>query len=276
MLSVKTLSNFQAGAYLQYLVTGSVLITVTRLAGPTAVLNGLFFDPASSPQTSVQTSTATFVQNDTTTQGNWIGKYGSDGYNIIGDATSYPSYASVTATGESTTIWVPSTTDPRALENAGGVGRLAATWYSTTSLSMNVNLTDSQAHDVTLYLLNWDNLARNEQVQITSASTGAVLSTETLSSFTGGDYLEWTLSGDVLITITNLGHPNAVLSGLFFDPAAPSDGDFRPARHDDAGQLDREIWLGRLQHHRRRDQLPELRHGHACRRVDHHLDSQHD
>ena len=68
-----------------------------------------------------------------------------------------------------------------------------------------------------------------------------------------------------MITVTNLGHPNAVISGLFFDPtaASPGNGDLRPERHHDAGQLDREIWLGRLQRHRRRDQLPQLRHGHA-------------
>ena len=39
---------------------------------------------------------ATLVGRDTTTQGNWIGTYGSQGYNIIGNTTSYPGYATVT------------------------------------------------------------------------------------------------------------------------------------------------------------------------------------
>ena len=275
VLDTEILSNFSQGVYLQWQLTGNIVITVKSVNG-SAILSGFFFDPV--PAHSPPPATATFVQQDSTTQGNWIGKYGSNGYNIIGDATSYPSYATVMATGESTATWASSTTDPRALENAGGVGRLAATWYSSTNFSLNVDLTDGQAHDVTLYALDWDYRARSEQIQISSGITGVVLDTETISNFWGGDYLEWTVSGDVVIKITNLASPNAVLSGLFFDPAAPlpGDGDLRPARHHDAGQLDREIWLGRLQHHRRRDQLPQLRHGHGHRRVDHHLEFQHD
>ena len=38
--------------------------------------------------TSLGTS-ASFIKSDSTTQGNWIGTYGTQGYNIIGDATSY-------------------------------------------------------------------------------------------------------------------------------------------------------------------------------------------
>ena len=50
------------------------------------------------------------------------------------------------------------------------------------------------------------------------ANTQAVLSTQTVSSFHTGVYLSWTISGNVLITITKTGGANAVLSGLFFDP----------------------------------------------------------
>ena len=82
-----------------------------------------------------------------------------------------------------------------------------------------MDLTDGQAHDVTLYALDWDNRARSEQIQITSALTGTVLDTETVSNFSGGVYLEWTISGNVVIKVTNQASPNAVISGLFFDPA---------------------------------------------------------
>ena len=41
-----------------------------------------------------------------------------------------------------------------------------------------------------------------------------------MSNFSGGAHLNWTISGNVLITITNKAAPNAVLSGLFFDPVA--------------------------------------------------------
>ena len=82
-----------------------------------------------------------------------------------------------------------------------------------------MNLTDGQTHDLELYFLDWDSTARAEQVQISNASTGAVLDTETVSSFHSGVYLEWAVSGNLLITFTNQAGSNAVLSGLFLDPA---------------------------------------------------------
>src|SRR5439155_776025 len=48
---------------------------------------------------------ASFVKSDPATQGNWVGTYGADGYNVINYATSYPSYASVTPSGQSSYTW---------------------------------------------------------------------------------------------------------------------------------------------------------------------------
>src|SRR5205814_2622244 len=48
---------------------------------------------------------ASFVGTDTATQGNWKGKYGSNGYAVIGDSTSYPAYAVVTPSGKSDYTW---------------------------------------------------------------------------------------------------------------------------------------------------------------------------
>ena len=44
--------------------------------------------------------------------------------------------------------WTTSTTAPQALQNPGGTGRIEAAWYSATSFTVNVNLTDGQAHDL--------------------------------------------------------------------------------------------------------------------------------
>ena len=83
---------------------------------------------------------------------------------------------------------------------------------------MDVDLTDGQSHDIELYLLDYDSTSRSEQIVLTDANTHAVLSTQTVSSFHGGVYMDYTISGNVLITITKTGGANAVLSGLFFDP----------------------------------------------------------
>ncbi len=63
-------------------------------------------------------------------------------------------------------------------------------------------------------------------MQISDATTGTVLDTETVSSFSKGVYLQWAVSGDILITLTKTAGPSALLSGLFFDPAGiPGDAE---------------------------------------------------
>ena len=162
---------------------------------------------------------ATLVNRDTTTQGNWIGTYGSQGYNIIGNATSYPAYATVTPAGQSTYTWAASTTDPRALETVGGTGRIAACWYSNTSFSVDVNLTDGQTHDIDAVRARLGR-QRTERADPDHQRRhgGRPGHRDVSSNFSGGVYLQWTVSGNVVITFTHQTGYNAVVSGLFFDP----------------------------------------------------------
>ena len=231
VLNTETVTSFNSGVYLDWTVSGNVDITITDQTGLNAVLSGLFFDP---PTAAATTASASFVSTNTTTQGNWIGTYGSQGYDVINNAASLPSYATVTPAGEASYTWNASTTDPRALQDAGGSGRIAACWYAPSSFTIDVNLTDGQTHDLELYFLDWDTTARSEEVQISNASTGAVLNTETVTSFNSGIYLDWAVSGNVVITITDQTGPNAVLSGLFFDPptaaATTASASFVPIR----------------------------------------------
>jgi hypothetical protein len=178
------------------------------LQGTDAVLSGLFFGGA--------TPAATFVSTDMTTAGNWQGVYGTGGYNVIGASASYPGYAQVTPIGTTTTVWASSTTDPRALQQPGGTGRVAAALTSPTSMTVDLNLFDSRSHRVSLYLLDWANAGISEQIDILDPTTGAVLDSRIASAFSGGEYLTWNLRGHVQVRITRLAGPSAVLSGLFF------------------------------------------------------------
>ena len=213
VLSTETVSNFSTGTYLNWTVSGNVLITITKLSGPNAVLSGIFFDPQ------VETSTsATFMKNDTTTEGNWIGAYGTAGYDVINSGSSLPANVTVTPAGASSYTW-PSTTAAQALEvPPNGASRIAACWDSTSNFAVDVDIASGRTYNLELYVLDYDNRGRSEQIQLSNAVTGTVLSTETVSNFSTGTYLNWTVSGNVLITITKLSGPNAVLSGIFFDP----------------------------------------------------------
>ncbi len=216
VLDTETLSSFVNGAYEVWTVSGHVKITITSLTGGNALLNGLFFTP---------TTTAAFLKTDTTTEGTWMGVYGTNGYNVVGATTknpNYPSYATVTASGYLTYTWSSNTTDVRGLQNPSGSGRIAAAWYSATSFTVDLNITDGNFHNIALYAVDWDNHGRSEKITITNANTGATLDTETLSSFVHGAYEVWRVSGHVKITITSLTGGNALLNGLFFDPDPPT------------------------------------------------------
>ena len=57
---------------------------------------------------------------------------------------------------------------------------------------MDINLTDGQSHRVSIYALDWDLSGRSERVDVVDPSTGTVLDSRTIPSFTGGVYLSWT------------------------------------------------------------------------------------
>jgi hypothetical protein len=168
-------------------------------------------------------ATATFNGKDTTTEGSWIGVYGSQGSNVINatNGVHYPSYATVTPARNTPYTWAAHTNLVQALQNPSGSGRIAACWYTApgiNSFTVDVNITDGRSHNLELYLLDFGSTSRSEQIVFSDANTHAVLSAQSVSSFSSGVYTNYTISGNVLITITKTGGANAVLSGLFFDP----------------------------------------------------------
>jgi hypothetical protein len=159
--------------------------------------------------------TAVFVTTDTATRGSWMGVYGADGYGIVSDVTSYPAYATVGAPGPSAQYtWLASTGDTRAVQRIGG-GRVAATWYADPFFDIDVNVT-SGTHQVALYCLDWDSTIRQQRIDVLDAVTSAVLDTRTVTSFNGGKYLVWNVTGHVKFRVTKLAGNNAVVAAIFF------------------------------------------------------------
>ena len=253
VLSTQTTDSFDFAAIAG---TYTLTLTVTDAGGDTATAS----------------TSVTVVERNSTTEGSWIGTYGAQGYDVIGDAASLPGYVTITPSGQSTWTWAASTTDPRALQNPGGHGRIAAGWYASSGFTVDVDLTDGRMHDLELYFLDWNSTSRSEQVQISNASTGAVLDTETVASFHTGAYLQVGGRREHLDHDHEDGRGNAVLNGLFLDPvsAPTATGRVRRAEQCDGGGLDRDLWGPGLRRHRRRGRPPQLRHHHAFGPV--HLD----
>lgn len=164
-------------------------------------------------------SAATFLRTDATTGGSWRGAYGVDGHALATLPTALPAYAQVSLAGHLSYVWAASTADARALPKPSAADRLAACWYGQT-FTIDVTITDGNAHEVTLYLLDWDRANRAQRIDVVDAATGKVLDTRTANGFSDGAYLSWTISGKVRFRITGVAGVNAVVSGIFFGPHA--------------------------------------------------------
>lgn len=204
--------------------TASTTYTITAVnsAGQTATATATVAVSASAPPPATGTGAATFVGTDSATVGNWRGVYGSDGYSLANADAALPSYAQV-AFGGITYTWDPNPADARALQRATGSGRIASTWYSTNAFAINVRITDSQSHRVSLYSLDWDRQGRAQSIEVLDAATLAVLDHRDVSALAGGIYHTWTISGAVVFRITRVAGPSPVIAGVFFGAAtAPS------------------------------------------------------
>jgi hypothetical protein len=162
-------------------------------------------------------TSAAFVKTDTTTQGSWKGVYGTNGEVITNDSSNVPSFAQVAFANANPYTWAASTSDSRALQKAAASDCLASTWFNDNVFTVDVNLTDGNSHPVSIYCLDWDNRSRAEWIDILDASSGKVLDSRSIASFTNGQYLMWNLSGHLTIRVTKIGGDNAVVSGVFFN-----------------------------------------------------------
>jgi len=178
---------------------------------------------------------ATFIGVDSTTSGNWTSSYGVDGFLIANNTASNAAYyAAADLNGANTFSYADPTNFPEALlktRTSATTDRIASAYYQLTDgvnnngvILIDVNLTDFQTHQVSLYFLDWQSTARNVKVQILDSTTQAVLDTQTVANYPHGKYLVWNLTGHVKIKVTEIitdpaTAPNTVtVNGVFFDP----------------------------------------------------------
>lgn len=186
-------------------------------AGLSSFSNAASITTAGAP---AKAASALFIGMDEWTRGDWNSSYGREGYRIVGDSESYAAYASISTAGASEWTWAPATSDPRALQKRLQTDRVAACWFANDGFMVDVDLRDGQPHRVAIYCLDWDSAGRKETVEVLDASTGVILSRQSVSSFGGGIYLVWNVTGHVVLRIAANLSSNAAVSGLFLDPSA--------------------------------------------------------
>src|SRR5215472_14777366 len=163
-------------------------------------------------------ASATYLGVDTTTSGNWIEQYGSEGYIIPSSSTNLPSYAQLRVTAD---IAHNTCSDSRCLETADRLSRTWNSWQAST-FRIDINITDGKTHKISLYAYDSFHTGDIQNFTIKDADSSAILSSQDLSSFFNGVYQIWEISGHVSIVVRGTtSRIPAIINGLFFDPPPP-------------------------------------------------------
>ena len=105
----------------------------------------------------VPSPASTFLfHTDTQTKGHWKPYYGADGYIFPSSATNLPSYASVASGMSALTTYLLASQDDRSLDQPDSPVRYLAGWSSPTNFTMDVNLTDTNNHQIAFYFWDWN------------------------------------------------------------------------------------------------------------------------
>ena len=164
---------------------------------------------------------------DTTTQGTWVGVYGSQGYILPAydsgptDRVVLPSYISSAPIGGARWQWTTSTSDVRAVQNPSNPSLREATCaYNGGSLNMTLNLSQPAAFTLGLYILDWDSQNRQQRITMTGQPT------VTDPAFASGHWYRYRVASipsiPINIQFTQLATQNAVLNAVTFDPLNPT------------------------------------------------------
>lgn len=172
---------------------------------------------------------ADFIKTDAATSGNWGGTYGKDGYVLCNyngsgnDVRSLPSYVSSVSYADQTAgVWVAGTNSSRALApNASNQNpRNATSIFAAPDMTCTINSTAGHPYQVALYFVDWDNRGRDLAVEMFDAkSLNLIAPVEVVTNFYGGAYLVYAYTNSVKFRFDQIRGDNAVLSGIFFDPA---------------------------------------------------------
>jgi hypothetical protein len=179
----------------------------------------------SAPSSVVSTATGDVVAYGPSPQGNWVGKYGTTGYALLGwngssDLVSLPSSATLVVDQGSRYQWTTSGTDVRYLQSPDATSRRATCLYNASQIRLHLSFTGAYIGSLHIYALDWEHAGRREAITINDGS-GPRTATIT-TDFTQGAWIDLPISvpgggGSVTISVDRTAGTNAVLSGLFLD-----------------------------------------------------------
>lgn len=183
---------------------------------------------ASSPEIPVNLETpwAAWRGVDTTTAGDWIGAYGSEGYVVYDAITNFPAIIDVSLKSGNVRIFEMASTNPAALLRPDRRSRIKSARYLEPSrreeeldqwkvLEFQVQLHDAGPHRLALYHAD----AFAGQIDVFDAFAGTILASQPYSVSTNGQYLIFDIRNSVNVRLTPATNNSVSVAGIFIDPA---------------------------------------------------------
>jgi hypothetical protein len=180
---------------------------------------------------------AVFVPSSTSSGTNWVGAFGSEGYDLAGwggesDVSDLPD-ASVSLVHGSRVLYAASTSDTRALTSPTGSTRTAAAYYDPKQLEVKLTFTHAYTGNLRLYAVYWGKGGSKEFESLKVGASNSVIFSNNpdmgSQGFNNGQWAIFPISepagGSVTITVNGESWPSgAMLSGIFLGDAGPPPG----------------------------------------------------
>jgi WD40 repeat protein len=177
---------------------------------------------------------AVFVPSSVSSATNWVGAFGSEGYDLAGwdgesDVSDLPD-ASVSLVKGSRLVWAANTSDGRALQSPDGLTRTAAGYYDPTQLQVKLSFHAAYTGNLRLYAVSWGAGGAKEAESLTVGGSSVSFGNNVDMGSRGFSEGQWAIfpisepaGGSLTITVTPEGATaGAVLSGIFLgDAGAP-------------------------------------------------------
>ena len=164
-----------------------------------------------------------FLARDTQTRGQWLGRFGSKAVWIpnVSPAQAPQEGYRLQVVGNDSFTWTSDAGDDgRVLASRRrDAARQATCWHHGDEMRFEVVPPDARPYKLTVYVLDFDRNGREISVAVRSEAGPQDLRRLSKAETAGGAYLSWTVSGSQTIEVKKLVGYNAVVSGIFIDPA---------------------------------------------------------
>ena len=176
---------------------------------------------------------APFVKLDKTTQGNWGGVYGKDGYALLNyhgkgkHQVTLPGFCkSINYHRANHANLTLATQDPRApaADSSNAAARKIGCIHTGNPracrqrFGVDIAVADNSTYDLALYFVDWDKSGMRLSAEILDLETKELIGpTKYVEDSTNGAYLVYRVTGSCRVSVNHIRGRNATLSALFFD-----------------------------------------------------------